>query len=510
MEQNSTLDSASDYAVLHEVTAFGLHEDMEGVAGEALEKAARLFRTRCFAITKNLKKDEIIVSWGFRNQQEVHEKIEKEQPNRFRYRFAAGGCLFMELPYAYDDREARFYTIFARYVERALEHAKAVSEQKQEENLRKHRERILSALATEKPLNQILQFIADSLESEDSDSRAMIMLVDQKNQKLRNWIVPDKVREYIEELPVEVGAGSCGSAASMHQRVIATDIHGHPYWQQYKHIADKVGIRACWSEPVLSASGDILATLGVYYPYPKAPDDEQLERLKTLANLTSIAIERKRSEEQLHKSLKEKEVLLQEVHHRVKNNLALISGFLELQTGINEDPEFIKAVKASQSRIRSMALVHDQLHQVEYITSFRFDQYLNRLVNDISSSFNDPNREIKLELDTHPVNLSIDQAIPCGILLNEMITNTYKHAFSNRTDGLLQVSLHMNSDNDEVCISVKDNGDGMKPEVFENENHSSLGIRIMRNLIRQLNAEYRIENQGGTRITLWFYAENPA
>ncbi len=506
MDQDNKPESASDYAVLHEISVFGMHENVDAVVNEALEKAARLFRVRCFAITLDHQTHtEVVLSWGFRSQDEVFEKISLDHPNRFRYKFSGGGMLFMELPYAYDDRENRFYTIFSRHVDRAFQHAKAVTEQKREEELRKHKERILATLATEKPLEEILQLIVDSLESEEADSRAMIMLVDQQQKELVHGVVPDAFRECVNSIPIKNGAGSCGTAAFKRERVIVEDVRTHPYWQNHLDEAERINLKACWSEPVLSASGNILATLAVFYPYPKKPDNDHLERLKTLANLTSIAIERKRSEKQLHQSLKEKEMLLQEVHHRVKNNLALISGFLELQAGINKNPDFTEAVKDSQARIRSMALVHDQLHKVDVISSFRFDHYLTQLVKDISSSFKDSSSSIELDINVEPVNLCIDQAIHCGILVNEMITNTYKHAFRDRKTGSLQVRLF--SQGDQIVISVKDDGKGIPKDIFERQNKESLGIRIMRNLIWQLDAEYDIDNNNGTQITIRFPAQ---
>lgn len=505
MEKELSFVSATDYAVLHEISSFGLHDDVESVANEAMDKATRLFRARCFAIILTRDSNhQVIINWGLKGEKEVLEKTNHPEPNRFIHEFSEGGHLFMEFPFAFDAREKRFYTIFASGVEATLERAIAATRQKREEELRRHREYILAALATEKPLREILELIARSLESEEPDAMVSILLLDKEGKKLINGASPSLPADFIRAingLKVKNGNGACGTAACTGKRVVTEDIQTESSWEEYRDIAHIAGLRACCSEPVYSASGQLLATLAVYYPYPKAPQEINEKRLKTLANLTSITIERKRAEEQLHQSLKEKEILLQEVHHRVKNNLALISGFLELQSGVTDNPEFVEAARESQSRIRSMALVHDQLHQVEYLTSFRFDHYVTRLVEDIASTFSDPQKQIEFELDIHPLNISIEEAIHCGLLLNELLTNAYKHAFTDRNKGLIELSVR-EKDN-LVELTIRDNGNGV-PDNFLEINSGSLGVRIILNLIRQLDANISIENSGGSKFVISF------
>ncbi len=213
--------------------------------------------------------------------------------------------------------------------------------------------------------------------------------------------------------------------------------------------------------------------------------------------------DRKKAEEKLKVSLKEKNVLLQEVHHRVKNNLAIISGLLEMQASSNNQAEVTEAFKDAQARIKSMALVHEQLYQVELFSSLQFDNYLHKLSSKIHKTFYPRDKEIELNINCESVELTLNQAIPCGLLLNELLTNAYKHAFKGREKGEITLSLKFNQYLNQVNIEVKDNGIGL-PENYEDKIFRSLGFTLIKTLVKQLKADFNIKSGNGTSFEVIF------
>src|SRR5699024_1877828 len=149
-------------------------------------------------------------------------------------------------------------------------------------------------------------------------------------------------------------------------------------------------------------------------------------------------------EEKVKESLREKEVLLSEIHHRVKNNLAVISGLLELQAYNTDSRAVVDALKESQMRINTIAIIHEKLYQHEDLAAIAFDSYLKELTEIIVDSLRDGSTKIDIHIEADPIELTINQAIPCGLILNELITNAYKHAFSDSKKGNITVLLQRN------------------------------------------------------------------
>lgn len=215
--------------------------------------------------------------------------------------------------------------------------------------------------------------------------------------------------------------------------------------------------------------------------------------------------ERMRAEQKVRESLKEKEVMLAEIHHRVKNNLAVISGLLELQKYSAENPHVQRVMQDSQSRIHSMALVHEQLYQMEMFSELQLDDYVSVLFESISSTFEDPHTEIYITLKADPVKLTISQAVPCGLLLNELLTNVYKHAFPDQEEGRLTVQIEEKGG--QVTLRVSDDGVGL-PDNINFDHPSSLGLKLIQSLSRQLDADLHWETVNGTSFTVSFMLED--
>jgi two-component sensor histidine kinase/HAMP domain-containing protein len=207
----------------------------------------------------------------------------------------------------------------------------------------------------------------------------------------------------------------------------------------------------------------------------------------------------KRVEERLRDSLADKEVLLHELHHRVKNNLQIVSSLLRLQGSGRNDPEARAAFQEAEARVRSIALVHEQLCKSAELARIDFRAYVEELARNVSASFAGISQQVKLSLGVEPVTLDLDRAIPCGLILNELLANAYKHAFEPGAAGTISVSFRCGAGRAELLVA--DDGAGFDP----NAAPEALGLRLVRALAGQLGGELAIEPGAvGTRARVCF------
>jgi PAS domain S-box-containing protein len=210
--------------------------------------------------------------------------------------------------------------------------------------------------------------------------------------------------------------------------------------------------------------------------------------------------ERKQTEARLLASLREKEVLLKEVHHRVKNNLQIISSLLSLQGRETDHPRAGRSLRESRNRIRSMALIHEQLYQSEDLANIDFAQYVERLVDYVVSSYGRDGLGVSVQLRIESTSLSIDYAIPCGMIVNELVANAVEHAFP---DGQGEILIEFCSENNHHTLAVSDNGKGLPPSL-DPAQAKSLGLRLIAALVEQLGGELEVASSQGTRVTVAF------
>ncbi len=217
--------------------------------------------------------------------------------------------------------------------------------------------------------------------------------------------------------------------------------------------------------------------------------------------ITDIS-DRVESEEQIKKSLEEKKVLLAEIHHRVKNNLAVISGLLQMQSWSIESDEAKKVLSDSHLRVQSIALVHEMLYESDSLAYIRYDKYINDLLQAITSMYMETGIDVDLKSNVDEIELTINQAIPVSLLLNEIIVNAYKHAFDGRDKG--EIVVDMWDELNKVYIEIKDNGVGV--DINEMEESRSMGMTIIRTLIKQVDGSYNVEQlaEGGTKVSVEF------
>ncbi|MEM7298891.1 MAG: histidine kinase dimerization/phosphoacceptor domain -containing protein, partial [Bacteroidota bacterium] len=203
------------------------------------------------------------------------------------------------------------------------------------------------------------------------------------------------------------------------------------------------------------------------------------------------------------KSLAERESLLKEIHHRVKNNLQIIASLLYLQSGKFEDEDYKKVLEEGQGRVRSMALIHQKLYENEDLKSIPFEEYLTELVGEIRASFGQPMAKIDLNIEAANIYFDVDTAVPLGLIVNELATNAFKYAFSNQEKG--SFSIFLKEDQGNYSLHIKDDGKGL-PEEIDLRKAKSLGLRLVRMLSQQLEGDFRISGKDGTSFELKFAA----
>jgi PAS domain S-box-containing protein len=213
---------------------------------------------------------------------------------------------------------------------------------------------------------------------------------------------------------------------------------------------------------------------------------------------------RKENEIKLKQSLQEKEVLLKEIHHRVKNNLYVISSLLNLQANYLQDQTIISYFEDSKNRIQSMAMIHDQLYRSDNFASINFNQYITQLVHTLFNSYNPNPDGIKPDLNLDSIQLNIETAVPCGLLINELVANSFKHAFHQVKSGKVMIRLYSDSLG-QIHLIIADNGQGFPPNL-EWEKTDSLGLRLVKILCDQIDAtlEFKTEKNKGTSFHFIF------
>jgi PAS domain S-box-containing protein len=210
--------------------------------------------------------------------------------------------------------------------------------------------------------------------------------------------------------------------------------------------------------------------------------------------------DKKRAEEQIQASLREKEVLLREIHHRVKNNLQVIYSLLRLQSKLVTDPKASALFKDSQARVKAMALVHETLWQSKNLSRIDMSEYSRTLTRRLFESYGISSDTLGLNLNIAPVSFSMETAVSCGQLINELVSNCLKHAFPNGRTGDVTVELLSNG-NDTYLLTVSDNGVGLPPD-FEVGKAESLGWQLVPMLVEQLNGTFELQESAGTTVRL--------
>jgi PAS domain S-box-containing protein len=234
----------------------------------------------------------------------------------------------------------------------------------------------------------------------------------------------------------------------------------------------------------------------------KVPMQNEMGEITGICGIAHDTTERKQMEDALRLSLQEKEVLLKEIHHRVKNNMQIISSILNLQAGSVKDPAALECLRKSQSRIRSMALVHEKLYRSSDFSRIDFGEYVRSLASAVFQSCRTDSNQVRLDFKAEEVFLDINTAIPCGLVANEIIVNALKHAFPEGRSGVIKIRLRPLGKG-EYRFVISDNGVGF-PKDLNFRNTESLGMQLVTLLVGQLDGTINLKRKGGTTFDIVF------
>ncbi|MCG6551215.1 MAG: sensor histidine kinase [Candidatus Magnetominusculus sp. LBB02] len=230
------------------------------------------------------------------------------------------------------------------------------------------------------------------------------------------------------------------------------------------------------------------------------------EHLETMVEMRTAELQR--TEAQLRLSLEEKVLLLHEINHRVKNNLAIIASLLKMQMSFIDDSNDKNILKETESRIRAIALIHDMLYIYDDLTKIDFKAYIEKLTQHIRSIYSLELRHVKINTDVSDVMLEVKRAVPCGILVNELLTNSIKYAFPHGRSGTIYLTMHTLPD-DNVEVIVSDDGIGI-PLDMDINNHESMGFSLINGIAEgQLHGKVEIRRNNGTEVKVVFKSSGP-
>ncbi|RZK06984.1 MAG: hypothetical protein EOO46_14970 [Flavobacterium sp.] len=237
-----------------------------------------------------------------------------------------------------------------------------------------------------------------------------------------------------------------------------------------------------------------LLTIGIFFNLKKNQKQKGIiaEQKKTVEKQNGV----------IQQSLTEKETLLREIHHRVKNNLQIISSLLNIQSQHIVDENVLSSIQEGQSRVQAMSLIHQNLYQSEHLSNVDIENYLRELVVYLSEMFVGDDKAIQVEVEASQIQFDIDTAIPLGLIVNELVSNAYKYAFQKRNSGRIKIKIKALSDV-EYELDVNDDGTGL-PADFDPKKSKSLGLKLVSILSRQLRGTMSFNSDSGTSFVVKF------
>ena len=257
-----------------------------------------------------------------------------------------------------------------------------------------------------------------------------------------------------------------------------------------------------WLGVPLKIGDQVLGAMAVQsYKDGNAYTREDLQLLEFVSDQIALAIQKMQKDNFIIDSLNEKEILLKEVHHRVKNNIQVIASMLKLQSRYLKNDYDKMLFKDAQNRVKSMALVHEKLYQAKDLAHIDFESHVRSLVKHLAHSYHDNNKKISINFEFDPYQMDINTAIPCSLIINEMVSNSLKYAFTNQDKGTISIEFHHQDHNNTLC--VKDDGIGF-PKDFTLDRLNSMGLLLMKALTSQLHGEYEINGENGVSFKLFF------
>jgi two-component sensor histidine kinase len=266
---------------------------------------------------------------------------------------------------------------------------------------------------------------------------------------------------------------------------------GHTSPEEYENLWETIGSGREWRGEFLNRRKDGSLYWETASISPIVESDGRVTHFVAVKQDNTI---RKQQEEALRASLAEKEVLLREIHHRVKNNLQVVSSLLRLREDSIDDPSSKEVFSESQRQIHTISLMHEALYRSDNLARIDFAAYLDGVTREITSYYG--RDDVRIIMDAEGVLIAIDKVIPCGLMVNELLTNAYKHAFPPGRGGSIRIGLRLDASG-LAELAVEDDGVGLRPD-FDPETQQTMGMRLVGSLAAQVGGRLRIEARKGT------------
>jgi PAS domain S-box-containing protein len=360
---------------------------------------------------------------------------------------------------------------------------------------------LLQMMADGYGLDDILNRLCKSVQELTEGGPATLTLLNQGSGNTLHCVAPNLSPSF--KAAIESGHIIPTNAEPFHRETLfASDLDADPLWFKHRDLALAHGLRACWSSPVLSFEGGVLGTLALYSREARRFTSEERSICVQFTHLASVVVGRKRNEERLKGSLLEKDVLLKEVHHRVKNNLQLISSLLNLQSSKVDDLTVREMLSETRNRVHSMALVHENLYRAGDFGRISIDEHIQHLCAHLTRAYGVQARNIQLTSDVDELILDLDSAVSVGLILNELVSNSLKHAFPNNRRGVIRIALKT-FDDGRYSLSVDDDGIGL-PAALDILHSETMGLQLVQDLASQLRGEMIVTRSSGTSFVINF------
>lgn len=334
----------------------------------------------------------------------------------------------------------------------------------------------------EPDLNQILKIFGEAVNA----NRSYIFLYRESDGKVDNtheWCDPatEPQRDNLQNLDPSLFPWWLDKLQHRENIVIPDISSLPPEAKAEKEILQPQGIKSLLVVPIDSKEGRLLGFMGFDDTEKcRSWSGEDIRLLRVASEMISSYLKRKEAEDQLKVSLKEKEILLRELYHRTKNNMQVISSLLNLQSLTIDDKQMLEVVKDIQNRIRSISLVHEKLYQSKDLSNVNLKDYIQELANALLTSYEGSKDRISVTLDIDNVFISLDTITTCGLIINELVSNSLKHAFPDDREGTIRIALHSTGE-DKMELRISDNGIGL-PEGLDFRDTKSLGLKLVRKL----------------------------
>jgi len=343
-----------------------------------------------------------------------------------------------------------------------------------------------------------------AIKRDNTERRRVIDALEKSEEKYRNLI--ETMEEGIGIVDTQETIIFANRAASLifdipHVDLIGMNLQDIIFEDDYDKILfqtqrRKLGNRDRYEVRIQTLDNEIRTLLVTAIPLFE--DGEYTGAFAVFTDISDI----KKSQHEIEKSLKEKVIMLREIHHRVKNNMQIIISLLNLQSMYIDDENILDRFKIIENRIRSMSIIHEKLYESDNFVEIDLGQYINELIDMLSISTGLPEGKITFSINAECIKLDLNKAVPCGLMCNEILTNIFKHAFPGDKKGKVSIDIKLLEDN-KIELIIQDNGVGYDGDLSE-AGQGSLGLQLIRDLVSQLGGFLEIKNQKGFKYTIVF------